>query len=64
VRGADASLAAALAATGRDYAALASAARSGDEAAYAQAQHALGADRAHAAGSLAALGQAGYAVSG
>jgi hypothetical protein len=64
VHGANASLAGSLAAVGRDYAALAAAARAGDGAAYAQAQHALGADRARAAGPLAALGQAGYAVSG
>jgi hypothetical protein len=64
VRSANTSLAAALAAIGRDYTALAAAARAGDEAAYAQAQHALGADRASAASALRALGQAGYAVSG
>ncbi len=64
VRGANASLAVALAAVGRDYAALAAAARAGDEAAYAQAQHALSVDRARAASALTALGQAGYAVSG
>ncbi len=64
VRAVNASLAAALAATGRDYAALAAAARAGDEAAYTQAQRTLGADRVRAAGALAVLGQAGYAVSG
>jgi hypothetical protein len=64
VRAVNASLAAALAAIGRDYAALASAARAGDEAAYAQAQRTLGADRVRAAGALAVLGHAGYAVSG
>ncbi len=64
VRAVNASLAAALAAIGRDYAALAAAARAGDEAAYAQAQRTLGADRVRAAGALAVLGHAGYAVSG
>jgi hypothetical protein len=64
VRAVNASLAAALAAIGRDYTALASAARAGDEAAYAQAQRTLGADRVRAAGALAVLGHAGYAVSG
>jgi Protein kinase domain len=64
VHSANVSLAGSLAAVGRDYAALATAARAGDEAAYAQAQRALGADRVRAASALAALGQAGYAVSG
>ncbi len=64
VRSVNASLTAALAAVGRDYAALAAAARAGDEAAYVQAQRTLGADRVRAAGALAVLGQAGYAVSG
>jgi Protein kinase domain len=64
VRAVNASLAAALAAIGRDYAALAAAARAGDEAAYAQARRTLGADRVRATGALAVLGQAGYAVSG
>jgi protein kinase-like protein len=64
VRAVNASLAAALASIGRDYAALAAAARAGDEAAYAQAQRTLGADRIRAAGALAVLGHAGYAVSG
>jgi Protein kinase domain len=53
-----------LVAVGHDYAALAAAARAGDEAAYARAGRALGSDRIHAASALAALRQAGYAVSG
>jgi hypothetical protein len=64
VRGANASLAGSLVAIGRDYAALAAAARAGDETAYAQAQRAIGSDRARVASALAALRQAGYAVSG
>ncbi len=61
---ANANLAASLAALGRDYAALAAAARASDEAAYARAGAALGGERARAAQALAALRQAGYAVSG
>jgi hypothetical protein len=64
VHSANASLAGSLAAASRDYAALAEAARAGDEGAYAQAQRALSADRARAASALAALRQAGYVVSG
>jgi hypothetical protein len=64
VQSANATLAGALAAVGRDYAALAAAARAGDEAAYAQAQRSIGNDRARAANALASLGRAGYAVSG
>jgi serine/threonine protein kinase len=64
VAGANASLAASLAALGRDYSALASAARAGEEAAYVQAERAVGGDRVRAANALAALRQAGYAVSG
>jgi hypothetical protein len=64
VQEANASLAGSLAALGRDYAALAAAARAGDEAAYARAGRAVGGDRARAAKALAALRQAGYAVSG
>ncbi len=61
---ANASIADSLAALGRDYTALAAAARAGDEAAYAQASRAIGADGARAAGALAELRQAGYTVSG
>jgi hypothetical protein len=64
VQSVNASLASALAALGRDYAALAAAARAGDEAAYARAGRALTSDRTRAANALAALRQAGYAVSG
>jgi hypothetical protein len=64
VRNTNTALAASLAAVGRDYAALAAAARTGNEAAYEQAQRALGSDRARAATALSSLGQAGYAVSG
>ncbi len=64
VQSANASLAASLAALSRDYAALAAAARAGNEAAYAQAQHAIGSDGAHTTSALAALRQAGYTVSG
>jgi hypothetical protein len=64
VQGLNASVADSLAALGRDYAALAAAARVGDEAAYARAGRAVGSERARAANALAALGQAGYAVSG
>jgi len=64
VRDVNASLAGSLAALGRDYAALAAAARAGDEAAYARAQRAIGSDRAGTAKALAALSQVGYVVSG
>jgi hypothetical protein len=64
VQSVNASIAGSLAALGRDYAALATAARAGDEAAYARAQHAIGGDRARAANALAALRQAGYSVTG
>jgi hypothetical protein len=64
LRSVNASIASSLAAVGRDYAALATAARAGDETAYAQASRAIGSDGARAAGALAALRQAGYAVSG
>jgi hypothetical protein len=64
VQSANASLAGSLAAVGHDYAALAAAARSGDEAAYARAGRALGSDRVRAVSALAALGKAGYVVSG
>jgi len=64
VRSVNASVASSLAALGRDYATLAAAAQTGDEAAYTQAERALGRDRARAANALAALRQAGYAVSG
>jgi Protein kinase domain len=63
-QGLNASLAGALAALGRDYAALASAARAEDEAAYGRAEHAIADDGARAKSALAALHQAGYAVSG
>ncbi len=61
---ANASIAGSLAALGRDYKALASAARAGDEAAYGHATGAVGSDRARAESALAALRQAGYVVSG
>ena len=64
VQGVNANVAGSLAALGRDYSALAAAARNGDEAAYARAASAVGSDRARAASALAALRQAGYAVSG
>ncbi len=64
VREVNAHVAGSLASLGRDYAALAAAARAGDEAAYAQAGRAVGSDRAHATSALAALRQAGYTVSG
>ncbi len=64
VQGVNASVAGSLAALGRDYAALAAAARAGDEAAYARAESAVGSDRARAASALAALRRAGYTVSG
>ncbi len=60
----NANIAHSLAAVGHDYAALASAARSGDGAAYARASRAIAADRARSATALAALRQAGYVVSG
>ncbi len=60
----NASIAHSLAAVGHDHAALASAARSGDGAAYARASRAITADRARSATALAALRQAGYVVSG
>jgi hypothetical protein len=63
VKEANANLAASLAALGRGYAALAAAARAGDDAAYAQAQRAIGSARAETAKALAALRQAGYVVS-
>ena len=64
VQSINANLAASLAALGRDYAALATAARAGNEAAYARAQHAIGSDGARTTSALAALSQAGYTVSG
>jgi hypothetical protein len=64
VQGTNASLAGSLAALGRDYAALAAAARNGNEAAYARAASMVGSDRARAASAIAALRRAGYAVSG
>jgi Protein kinase domain len=64
VQSLNASIARSLAAVGHDYAALASAARAGDEAAYARAGRAIAADRARATAALAALRQAGYVVSG
>ena len=64
VQSANASLAGSLAALARDYSALASAARAGNEGAYARAVGAIAGDRARAANSLAALRQAGYVVSG
>ncbi len=64
VQSANASLAASLAALSRDYAALAAAARAGNEAAYARAQRAIGSDGSRMASALTALRQAGYTVSG
>jgi len=64
VQSANASLAGSLAALARDYSALASAARAGNEAAYARAVGAIAGDRARAANALAALRRAGYVVSG
>lgn len=63
VKDANANLASSLAALGRGYAALAAAARAGDDAAYAQAQQAIRGARAGTAKALAALRQAGYVVS-
>jgi hypothetical protein len=64
VQSANASLVASLAALSRDYAALAAAARAGNEAAYARAQHSVGSDGARTTSALMALRQAGYTVSG
>jgi hypothetical protein len=64
VQSANASLAASLATLSRDYAALAAAARAGSQAAYAQAQRAIGSDGARTTSALTALRQAGYTVSG
>ncbi|MGA2166033.1 MAG: protein kinase [Solirubrobacteraceae bacterium] len=64
VRSINANLAASLAALSRDYAALAAAARAGNEAAYVQAQRAIGSDGTHMTSALTALRQAGYTVSG
>jgi predicted Ser/Thr protein kinase len=64
VRSIDAGIAGSLAAVGRDYAALDTAAGTGNEAAYALAQHALAGDRARVAAAVAALRGAGYVVSG
>jgi protein kinase-like protein len=64
VEDANTNLASSLAAMGRGYTALAAAARAGDDAAYAQAQHAISSARASTAKALAALRQAGYVVSG
>ncbi len=64
VQSINANLAASLAALSRDYAALAAAARAGNEAAYAQAQRAIGSAGARMTSALAALRQAGYTVSG
>lgn len=64
VQSLNADIAHALAAVGHDYAALATAARAGDDAAYARAGRAIAADRARTTAALAALRQAGYVVSG
>ncbi len=64
VQSINANLAASLAALSRDYAALATAARAGNEAAYARAERAIGSGGARTASALAALRQAGYTVSG
>ncbi len=64
VQSINANLAASLAALSRDYAALAAAARAGNEAAYAKAQRAIGSDGARTTSALTALRQAGYTVSG
>ncbi len=63
VKDVDANLASSLAALGHGYTALAAAARAGDDAAYARAQHAISSARAGTAKALAALRQAGYVVS-
>jgi hypothetical protein len=60
----NASVTRSLAALARDYGALAAAARTGEEGAYATATRAIAGDRARAARALAALRQAGYEVSG
>jgi hypothetical protein len=64
VQSINANLAASLAALSRDYAALAAAARAGNEAAYARAQREIGSDGARTTSALTALRQAGYTVSG
>jgi serine/threonine-protein kinase len=64
VAGANATISRSLAAVGRGYTALASAARSGDDAAYARARAAILSARAAVAKALVTVGQAGYAVSG
>jgi Protein kinase domain len=64
VQSINSNLAASLAALSRDYAALASAARAGNEAAYARAQRAISSDGARTTSALTALRQAGYTVSG
>jgi predicted Ser/Thr protein kinase len=63
VQDVNANLASSLAALGRSYAALAAAARAGDDAAYGRAQRAIGSARVATAKALAALRQAGYVVS-
>lgn len=64
VRNLDTSIAGSLAALARGYTALASAARAGDEGAYARAARAIASDRARAVSELGSLRQAGYVVSG
>jgi hypothetical protein len=64
VQSINANLAASLAALSRDYAALASAARAGNEAAYVRAQRAIGNDGTRTTSALTTLRQAGYTVSG
>jgi len=64
VQGINASLSSSLSALGRDYAALAAAAAGAEEAAYASATRAIASDRKGAERALAALGQAGYVLSG
>jgi Protein kinase domain len=64
VKSLNANLAASLAALSRDYAALAAAARAGNEAAYTRAQRAIDSDGARTTSALTALRQAGYTVSG
>ncbi len=63
VQSVNASLADSLGALGRDYAALAAAARAEDRAAYTRAAQALNRGRDQAASALAALHRAGYTVS-
>jgi hypothetical protein len=64
VQGLNADLAGTLAALGRDYTALVSAARAGNTTAYARAVATVGRDHTSAAKALTALSRAGYVASG